>query len=429
MIHPSLVSYIDPGTGSMLFTILVGVLGAGLYAAREAAVKLRFFFSGGHAVQKEEERMPYAIFADNKRYWNVFGPICEEFEARGEELHYLTASPDDPALEREFQHVKCRFIGEGNKAFAVLNMLKADVLLSTTPGLEVYQWKRSKGVGYYIHILHACSEVTLYRMFGVDYYDALLLCGEHQIRETRKLEALRGLPPKELELVGVTYMDTLRKRLEQAEPLPEHETTVLLAPSWGESAILKRYGGRILDALLNCGYHVIVRPHPQSFSSEKEMIEDLMARYPESEKLEWNRDRDNFEVLRRSDILISDFSGVIFDFALVFDKPILYADTSFDPAPYDACWLKDEPIWSFEILPKLGMQLTEEGLGRLDEIISACLEDPRFREGRELAREQSWTPRGDAAARTADFMMRKRRELLEKEKKAEETGKGKQAEE
>ena len=120
---------------------------------------------------------------------------------------------------------------------------------------------------------------------------------------------------------------------------------------------------------------------------------------------------------------------MIFDFALVFDKPILYADTSFDPSPYDACWLKDEPIWSFEILPKLGMQLTEEGLDRLDEIIRACLEDPRFREGRELAREQSWTPRGDAAARTADFMMRKRRELLEKEKKAEETGKGKQAEE
>ena len=59
--------------------------------------------------------------------------------------------------------------------------------------------------------------------------------------------------------------------------------------------------------------------------------------------------------------------------------------------------------------------LTEENLGRLNEIIPACLEDPRFREGRDLAREQSWTPRGDAAARTADFMIRKRRELLEKE--------------
>lgn len=415
MNFPFLVAYIDPGTGSMLFTILVGVLGAGLYAAREALVKLRFFFSGGRAVRKEEEKLPYVIFADNKRYWNVLGPVCEEFEARGEELHYLTASPDDPALERDFRHVKCRFIGEGNKAFAVLNMLRADVVLSTTPGLDVYQWKRSKGVGCYVHILHACNEVTLYRMFGLDYYDALLLCGEHQIRETRKLEQLRGLPPKELCLVGLPYMDEMRSRLERAEPLPPHETTVLLAPSWGKSAILNRYGGKILDALMNCGFHVIVRPHPQSFQSEKDMIEDLMARYPANEKLEWNRDVDNFEVLRRSDILISDFSGVIFDFALVFDKPIIYADTSFDPSPYDACWLKDDKIWSFEILPKLGMQLTEDSLDRLDEIVRACLEDPCFQEGRDLAREQSWTPRGDSASRTADFMIRKRKELLARE--------------
>ena len=60
---PFLVTYIDPGTGSMLFTILVGVLGAGLYAAREALVKMRFFFSGGRSVREEEGRLPYVIFA------------------------------------------------------------------------------------------------------------------------------------------------------------------------------------------------------------------------------------------------------------------------------------------------------------------------------------------------------------------------------
>lgn len=421
---PFLVTYIDPGTGSMLFTILVGVLGAGLYAAREALVKMRFFFSGGRSVREEEGRLPYVIFAESKRYWNVFRPICEEFEARGVELHYLTASPDDPALEQGYQHVNCRFIGEGNKAFAKLNMLRADILLATTPGLDVYQWKRSKDVSYYVHLLHACNEITLYRMFGVDYYDALLLCGEHQIRETRELEKLRNLPPKDLRLVGITYMDAMARRLKQAEPLPEHPLTVLLAPSWGESAILSRYGGRILDALLKCGYHVIVRPHPQSFVSEKKMIEDLMARYPESEGLEWNRDSDNFEVLRRSDILISDFSGVIFDFALVFDKPILYADTSFDPSPYDTCWLEDKTLWSFKILPKLGKQLTEEGLDHLDEIIRDCLSDSRFEEGRKLAREQSWTPRGDSAARVAEYMIQKRQELLKgKADHKEESGK------
>ena len=43
-----------------------------------------------------------------------------------------------------------------------------------------------------------------------------------------------------------------------------------------------------------------------------------MAKYVENPKFSWNRDTDNFEVLRQSDILISDFSGVIFDYALVF---------------------------------------------------------------------------------------------------------------
>ena len=71
------------------------------------------------------------------------------------------------------------------------------------------------------------------------------------------------------------------------------------------------YGKKIIDVLLQTGYHIIVRPHPQSFTSEKDLMEGLMKEYPDSEQLEWNRDADNFEVLKRSDILISDFSGVI----------------------------------------------------------------------------------------------------------------------
>ena len=37
-----MLMYIDPGTGSMLFTILIGLLGTGLYFFRDAKVRLRF---------------------------------------------------------------------------------------------------------------------------------------------------------------------------------------------------------------------------------------------------------------------------------------------------------------------------------------------------------------------------------------------------
>ena len=68
--------YIDPGTGSMLFTILIGVVSAGLYALRALIIKAKFLFLGGRQEKQSEDRLPFVIFTDSKRYWNTFGPIC-----------------------------------------------------------------------------------------------------------------------------------------------------------------------------------------------------------------------------------------------------------------------------------------------------------------------------------------------------------------
>ncbi|MBQ6293280.1 MAG: CDP-glycerol glycerophosphotransferase family protein [Lachnospiraceae bacterium] len=403
--------YIDPGTGSMLFTILIGILGTCVYLLRNVWVKLRFTLSGGaKEKQAEQDRIPFAVFSDSKRYWNQFEPICDEFERREQPLIYMTASPDDPALKKEYKYVKCSFIGEGNRAFAHLNFLKADILLSTTPGLDVYQWKRSRDVKWYVHIPHASNDIVLYRMFGLDYYDAVLLSGEYQIAQIRELEERRHLPAKEMLTVGMPYMDAVKARLDAAPPLEAHETTVLLAPSWGSSGILSRYGADIIRALLATGYHVVVRPHPQSFTAEKDLMDKLMKEFPNSDRLEWNRDNDNFEVLRRSDILISDFSGVIFDYALVFGRPVIYADTSFDKSPYDACWL-DEELWTFTTLPKIGKKLSPEMFPEMKSLIDGMLNDPQYREAIETAKAETWEHIGESAALTADYLIRKRESL------------------
>lgn len=404
--------YIDPGTGSMLFTILIGVLGAGAYKFRDAAVKARFLLSGGKTHNTDENKIEYAIFSDHKRYWNVFEPICDEFERRGKCIVYMTASPDDPALEKEYKHVKCEFIGEGNKAFATLNSLRADIVLSTTPSLDVFYWKRSKNVKYYVHIAHAASDLTLYRMFGIDFYDAILISGKYQEKQLRDLERVRKLPEKEIQMVGLPFLDTMKTRLERAGQVKNRRPVVLLAPSWGPSAIFSRFGGKIIDELLKTDCDIIIRPHPQSFTSEKEMIDGLMKKYPQSERLEWNRDNDNFEVLRRSDIMISDFSGVMFDFSLVFDKPIIYTDAQFDPAPYDACWLDEEP-WTFRVLPKLGPRLTEENLTEIGYMIKTCLEGSEYEQGRNEARQETWEHIGEGAVRTVDYLVNKSSELKE----------------
>ncbi len=407
--------YIDPGTGSMLFTILIGVIGASIFSLRMFFIKFRFRLGGGSA-KAETKKTPVVIFSDNKRYWSVFEPVCRELDKRGIDTVYMTMSDDDKALQSNFEHIKTEFIGSDSKAFMKLNFLNASIVLSTTPGLEVYQWKKSKLVDCYIHIPHAASEITLYRMFGIDYYDAVLLSGEYQAEDVRALEKLRNLPSKELVKIGIPYMDEMAKRLEKEGCAEDHERTVLLAPSWGKSAILSVYGEKIIDVLLATGYNIIVRPHPQSFTSEKEMIDKLMKEYPESDRLSWNRDTDNFNVLSRSDILISDFSGVIFDFTLVYDKPVIYTDPDFDLSPYDAWWL-NKPLWTASALPRIGQRLTDESMNDLKNVIDTCLNDPKYAEGRREVKAETWEHFGEGAVRTADYIEQKLNELTKKGEK------------
>ena len=408
--------YIDPGTGSMLFTILIGMIGAGFFAFRKLFLKLRFIGSGGKTAKMNASKIPYVIYAEGKRYWNLFEPICDEFERREIPLLYMTSSQDDPVFQKEYQYVECQFIGEGNKSYAKLNMLNASIVLATTPGLDVYQWKRSKNVDWYIHIPHMASDVTLYRMFGLDYYDAILTTGEYQLEEIRELEMVRNLPPKEVRVAGLPYMDELKKKMDQYKEESDHERTILLAPSWGSSGILTLFGEKIIDALVKTEYKIVIRPHPQSFVSEKEMIDRLMTKYPETDKLSWNRDSDNFDVLKSSDILISDFSGVIFDYVFIFDKPVIYADYDFDFAPYDCSWL-DNKTWTFETLKKIGRKLDENEFDQMKEIIDKCTADKGYAAARQKAGSEGWQCRGEGAKNIADYMIDKYNEISTTESK------------
>ena len=401
----------------MLFTLLLGLIGASVYGVRVFLMKLRTKLIGRQ--KTDPNRAQFVVFSDNKRYWQVFEPVLRELSARGKKVLYLTGSEDDPAFSCGIDGLKAEYAGSGNKMFGRLNNLNADIVLSTTPGLEVYQWKRAPKVSWYVHIPHAASEISLYRMFGIDYYDAILLSGRYQEDDVRAMEALRKLPAKEIRMIGIPYMDVMAEKArrmdaadgerENAASDPENRT-VLLAPSWGPSALLAVYGGKIIEVLLQTGYHVIVRPHPQSFTAEKELMDKLMAEFPESDQLEWNRDLDNSSVLRRSDIMVSDFSGVIFEFSLIYNKPVIYTDPDFDLSPYDAWWL-DRPLWTASALPRLGRCLTEENMPHLKDLIDECLTDPRFARGRDEVKAETWMYPGEGAKRAADYLTGKLEEL------------------
>ncbi|MDR2193131.1 MAG: CDP-glycerol glycerophosphotransferase family protein [Treponema sp.] len=405
-------AYIDPGTGSMLFSLLTGLAVTAFFFLKNLiiALKSRFLSRGTASLQTQRtDKERIIMYSEGRQYWNVFKPIAEALDRRGVDAAFYTSDPDDPALSFRSSHVHPRYIGKGNAAYRCLNFLEADICLMTTPGLDVFQLKRSPGVGHYAHILHAVTDAVFYRLFGLDYFDSVLLTGDYQKQDIRTLEQKRGLPEKQLVTVGCTYLDSLSEHAVRAtgkRGCGLASRTVLVAPSWGASALLSRYGIKLLEPLAKSSFHVIIRPHPQTMLVEKKLVEPLRAALAPYSNVEWNFDADNGAVLSRADILISDFSGVIFDFAFLFNRPVVYPFYTFDARPYDLSDIERE-AWTFRAIREIGVPLDENLFENIDSALDAVIEKATHtavREKLQRLKDESWMYQGEAGERVADFL-------------------------
>ena len=400
--------YIDPGTGSMLFSILIGAAATLYFLGKAAWLKLKLLFSakkGGVSTTTDSNFKNFVIYNEGLQYWNTFKPVCDEFEKREIELTYYTSAEKDPCFEMGYKFVKPEFIGEGNQAFVKLNMLSAGIVLMTTPGLQVYQFKRSKNVRHYSHVLHMTSDATTYRLFGLDYFDSVLLTGDYQKEDIRFLEEQRDINKKQLVTVGCPYLDVYRKNIAEIPDEENHPFTVLVSPSWGDVGILKKFGEKLLDPLAATGWRIIVRPHPQSKKSEAEMLERLEKRYEDNENIQWDYERQNIFSLKKADVMISDFSGIIFDYTFLCDKPVLYVNEGIDLLPYDAYDLGDKKLWMYSSLEKFGKQLDEKDFGNIKEVIQNMSDNSELAQARAKAKEEAWMYEGESGKRIADFMI------------------------
>ncbi|MDR1058745.1 MAG: CDP-glycerol glycerophosphotransferase family protein [Treponema sp.] len=401
-------AYIDPGTGSMLFSLLTGISITAFFFLKNLFIKIKngvFFEKKGEVeLSSGGERRSLVIYSEGTQYWNVFKPVIGELKRRSLPFAYYTGSGDDPGLSEPMpEGCTGKFIGKGNAAYRFLNFLEADICLMTTPSLDVFQLKRSPGVRHYSHILHMVTDTATYRLFGLDYFDSVLLSGEYQKRDIRTLESLRGTGKKELYVVGCTYLDELSKR---AEAGAAGGRTVLVAPSWGKEGILRRYGLSLLEPLAKSSYRVIIRPHPQSKSVEKEVLEGLRERLSPYPNVEWDFEPENIGALSAAGVLISDFSGVIFDYAFMFNRPVVYPGFEFDRRAYDASDIEEE-LWVFRALGKMGIRIDEGNFTEIEGVLDGAIEGiksgGRDRIIEELKNEAYMFP-GEAGKRTADAL-------------------------
>lgn len=318
------LAYLDPGSGSALLGAVFALCGAFAFSAKS------FFFRYvlGRKIATVKANAGIAIFSEGKNYWGTFRPIVDELLRREIDFSYYTMDVKDPALHIDNPHMFARLYDKDKvTSFRKLSSIKAKVLLATTPniGTPGYPLARSPNVARMVHVFHdPLADVSTYMKGSLDHYDDVFLPGTFSEAPIRALEQKRGLKKKTMHMCGLPYLDGYVSRLGsiKQEPVPGGKKAVIIASSWGNKGILRVYGCDYVRDLIAAGFKVIVRPHPQSYNSERQFIEEVEKKV-KSWGAEWDRNPDGLSSLARADVMVSDTSGVRLDYAYLFARPVI----------------------------------------------------------------------------------------------------------
>lgn len=348
-------------------------------AKREKADYKRFFnVVGKHLV----------FYSEGSGFYKYFQGIIEWLLANSDaDIHYVTNDPDDQIFRIAEEQPRIRPYYIGPKRIITLMMkMDADMVVATLEDLDTYYIKRSyvrNDTEYVFAFHHMTSTHLTPTKTAFDNYDAVLCVGPHQIEELRRAEELHGTRKKTLVPCGYDLLDRVIAGYEQLQERRAREgadagrkPTVLIGPSWQEGCIPDSCLDEMLESLLGRGWRVIVRPHPEYVKRYRPRWEAILARYadvPEDE-LSFERDFSSNETVFTSDVLITDWSTVAYEFAFSTNKPCIFVNTPMKVGNPDWQELGIEPT-DISLRDAVGVSLDVDQVGRIGDTVAGMLDE------------------------------------------------------
>lgn len=296
------------------------------------------------------------FYSESNGFYKYFKGIVEYIlENTNITIHYITSDPKDDIFEMSKQHerLKAYYIGE-KKLITLMMKLETDIMVMTMPDLENYHIKRSylKKDIEYIFIPHSMDSLNMtMRTASMDHFDTVFCTGKHQKEEIEKTEIAYNLPRKTLVEWGYCLLDKMREDYERSTHENGKDKVILVAPSWQKDNIVDSCLDELLENLRGKGYRIVVRPHPQHVRLQPERMEQLKARFASDEDIEIQTDFSSNNTVFEADMMITDWSGIAYEYAFTTCKPVLFVDTPMkvmnpeyqriDTEPINI-WMRDE---------------------------------------------------------------------------------------
>ncbi|MED5585303.1 MAG: CDP-glycerol glycerophosphotransferase family protein, partial [Verrucomicrobiota bacterium] len=155
-------------------------------------------------------------------------------------------------------------------------------------------------------------------------YDTILACGSHHVQEIQAMNQLTGANKRRAIPVGYGKIDMqLRWKTEQQWENPHcriAKNTVLIAPSWGQKNIIESMGLELVGKLRKAGIGVTLRPHPGILRNNLQAVAEIRERFDSDDGFTYENPSDKSASFFYSDLMISDYSGVAFEYAFVMER-------------------------------------------------------------------------------------------------------------
>ena len=270
------------------------------------------------------------FYSEGSNDWVHFYPVIKHLIHTDQRIIcYLSSSPDDPGLHTNSSNISQFLIGKGIIRTFLFRKIKASVFVMTLPNLGTYYLKRSVHPVHYVYLFHnMVSSHMTFKPGAFDYFDTIFCVGPHHIDEIRKTEILNGLPKKQLFKHGYGRLDSILKevKIHHHSSSNNEQPNILIAPSWGKHGLLETKGMELVEILLNAGYYVVVRPHPETTKRSPKVINSIQKRFSNHPNFFLEGTIASLKSLLQSDLMISDWSGVALEYAFGLEKPVLYVD-------------------------------------------------------------------------------------------------------
>ncbi|MDR1088060.1 MAG: membrane protein insertase YidC [Coriobacteriales bacterium] len=279
------------------------------------------------------------FYSEGSGFYKYFQRIIAWLLAESDVVvHYVTSDLHDQVFQLELdaearERFKTYFVGESGLISFMMKM-DADLVVMTMPDLEVFHIKRSlvrKDIEY-VYLDHGMSSFHLtLREHALDYFDTVFCYGPNHDKEIRRLEELHALAPKQLVDTGYPLLDDLLERVSDLSTDHVNEPPLaLVAPSWQQDNLMELCLPEVVAPLLESGFKVVVRPHPQYVRQFSEKILETLADFGdelERGSLVLERDFSSSATVYLADVVITDWSTIAQEFSYATKKPSLFIDT------------------------------------------------------------------------------------------------------